>query len=164
MSGILQFILPSIYLICSIKYILCFNDFCHAYSNYTNLFIVIIYMNVAWTSLMEFATRKTAFANANTQIGKCKNLMFYVQWYCGTCTDIGAITQYLKDNKIQHIIIIWSKCRQNVTERCQKVEVLDIKYIQTITYNAFFPHYHVNAILFITIKGVHLACFDDQDW
>ena len=81
MSGILQFLLPSIYLICSIKYILCFNDFCHVYLNYTNLFIVIIYVKVAWTRLMEFATRKTAFANANIEICTCNNLMFYVQWY-----------------------------------------------------------------------------------
>ena len=79
-------------------------------------------------------------------------------------TDIGAITLYLKDNKIQHIIIIWTKRRQNVTEKCHKSRSIRYKvhsdhYIQRI-----FPHYHVNAILFITIKGVHLACFDDQDW
>ena len=52
-------------------------------------------------------------------------------------TDIGAITLYLKDNKIQHIIIIWTKRRQNVTEKCHKSRSIRYKvhsdhYIQRI--------------------------------
>ena len=52
-------------------------------------------------------------------------------------TDIGAITLYLQDNKIQHIIIIWTKRHQNVTEKCHKSRSIRYKvhsdhYIQRI--------------------------------